>query len=96
MISQPTADQELVKSGKLYAVFSEASKQKKPVNDHCFGDCGHISMGGVLMTDYGPAWICCYDNCPHKDEDTAEPVGKSEMTGEDIYFRVLKFEEARL
>jgi hypothetical protein len=83
----------LTTSGKLYAVFPLAPKQKKAVDDHCFGDCGRISMGGMLMTDYGLASVCSYDNCPHLDEDTTDPVGKTEWTGEDVYFRVLKVDE---
>ena len=79
--------------GKLYAVFPMAPKQQKAVGAHCFGDCGRISMGGALETEYGPAMICCNDDCPHVDEDSPDPVGKSSLTGEDVYFRVLKTEE---
>lgn len=80
------------KTGKLYGVFPLAEKQKKPVDDHCFGDCGHISLG-MMQSEWGPMMVCCYNDCPHLDEQTTEPVGTSEMTGESVYLRILKFEE---
>lgn len=75
--------------GKLYGLLVKAPLQEQPVTDHCFGDCGRISMGGAIMTGAGPMMMCCHDDCPHLGEQTDEPIGNSAMTGEPIYLRAL-------
>ncbi len=76
--------------GKLYGLLVQAPLQEKPVQDHCFGDCGRISMGGAIMTGAGAMMMCCHDECPHLGEQTDEPIGTSAMTGEPIYLRALE------
>ncbi len=76
--------------GKLYGLLVQAPLQEKPVQDHCFGDCGRISMGGAIMTGAGARMMCCHDECPHLGEQTDAPIGTSAMTGEPIYLRALE------
>ena len=42
-----------------------APTQKDAIQAHCFGDCGKISMAGVVMDDQvGGLFICCQASCP--------------------------------
>lgn len=82
--------------GKLYGLLVQAPNQEKPVNDHCFGDCGKISMGGGIMTQAGMMMMCCHDDCPHVGIEMDEPIGTSAMTGEEIYLRALKTPNAKV
>ena len=75
---------------KLYGLLVQAPTQEKPVQDHCFGDCGRISMGGAIMTGAGPMMMCCHDDCQFLGEEQIdEAIGTSAMTGETIYLRAL-------
>jgi hypothetical protein len=74
----------------LYCIPMRVETQQKALDEHCFGDCGKISIGGTMMIGgFGPCWVCTYDNCPHENGHT-EIVGSSEMTGEPIRIRGLK------
>lgn len=75
---------------KLYGLLVEAPLQEAAVMKHCFGDCGRISMFGAIMTPAGAMMMCCHDGCPHLGEQTDEPIGTSQMTGEPSYLRALK------
>lgn len=51
---------------KVWGVAVLAPKQKAAAEAHCFGDCGKISMAGVIddaMT--GGLFVCCEPICPH-------------------------------
>ncbi len=51
---------------KIWGVAVMAPKQKAAAEAHCFGDCGKISMAGVIhdaMT--GGLYVCCEATCPH-------------------------------
>lgn len=55
---------------KVWGIAALAPKQKAAVDAHCFGDCGQISMGGViddLVT--GGLMVCCQPTCPHLAEE---------------------------
>lgn len=79
---------------KLYGLLVQAPNQEAPVNAHCFGDCGKISMAGGIMTWAGMMMMCCHEDCPHVGIEMDEPIGESAMTGEPIYLRALKVEDA--
>lgn len=65
--------------------------QEELITKHCFGDCGKVSLGGVVMTEeVGPLWICCEEVCPHLKKQTEEPFGMSGMTGEPIFLRSIR------
>lgn len=74
----------------LYCIPMMVETQKKPLDEHCFGDCGKISMGGAITIDeIGPCWVCTHEDCPHEKGHT-EIVGSSEMTGEPVCIRGLE------
>lgn len=76
----------------VYCIPMMAENQKQPIDDHCFGDCGKISMGGVIDTGpevAGPCWVCTQESCPY-EKGTVGPVGTSEATGDTIYIRALQ------
>lgn len=74
---------------KLYGLLVTAPRQAAPVREHCFGDCGKISIGGGFDTGAGPMMICTVEECPYMAEQTDEPIGRSGLTGEPIYLRAL-------
>lgn len=51
----------------VWGVAGMAPKQKAAADAHCFGDCGKISMGGVINDDMtGGLFVCCQPTCPHE------------------------------
>lgn len=64
---------------------------EEPLKKHCFGDCGKISIGGIVDTGdvAGPCWICHQEECPH-EKGNAGPVGEMESTGDNIFIRVIE------
>lgn len=72
----------------IYCIPMMAQKLKQPIKDHCFGDCGKISLAGAIDTEYGPCWVCCEKLCPHLAENVG-PIG-TVSTGETVFFRVIK------
>lgn len=76
----------------LYAIpFVET--QKKPLNDHCFGDCGKIALGAIFIPEVGECFVCTEKDCPHEKGHT-EPLGASDWTGDPVCIRGLKFSQA--
>ena len=73
----------------LYGLLVTYSEQEPLITKHCFGDCGKISMGGAIITDFGALMICCQKECPYEKGTTDDPIGVSEMTGEPVYLRAL-------
>ena len=83
-------------SDKIYALAIMVPHQKAPIEDHCFGDCGKISMAGAVEIDLlGPCFVCCEQECPHQHKVSEEPFGKSALTGDDVYVRVLNFDKVK-
>ena len=65
--------------------------QEELITEHCFGDCGQISMGGALMTaDLGPLLVCTEEVCPYLKGQLKEPIGNSQMTGEPVFIRSIQ------
>lgn len=79
---------------KVYGIMVLQPSQKPAVDKHCFGDCGKISMGGVVDDDMlGGLFICCEHECPHLDKQMeGEPYGTTNSFGRlhNIYLRVVK------
>jgi len=75
--------------GLLYAIPMMIESQKEPLEKHCFGDCGKISMSGCIdIPEVGPCWVCTHSDCQHEKGHT-EPLGTSHMTGEEMCIRGL-------
>lgn len=84
---------------KVFGIAFMAPKQKAAVEAHCFGDCGKISMAGMI--DAGPLGglaVCCEPTCPYMAMEMDEPFGQTNSFGRphDIYLRALKPEGAAL
>lgn len=80
----------------VWGVAFMAPKQKDAVQAHCFGDCGKISMAGVIMDDQvGGLFICCQETCPYQQEEFPR-YGETLSFGKlhSISLRVLKPLEA--
>jgi hypothetical protein len=74
----------------IYAVLFSNTEQQKLIKDHCFGDCGEVSMGGALeLPGYGMCFVCCQEECPYL-KDQVGPVGESALTGDIVWIRVLE------
>jgi hypothetical protein len=76
----------------IYGLVFEAPSQKPLIDKHCFGDCGRISMGGVVMDEMlGPLLICCEKVCPWLEKETDEPFGTTMSFGRPhtLYLRKL-------
>lgn len=52
---------------EIWGVAALAPKQKAAFEKHCTGDCGKISMGGVIDDEVtGGLFVCCQPTCPHE------------------------------
>jgi hypothetical protein len=66
--------------------------QKAAFEKHCTGDCGKISMGGVIddaMT--GGLFVCCEVKCPH-EKGVIKNYGSTNSFGRPhtVHLRALK------
>ncbi len=74
----------------IYCIPFMVESQKRPIEQHCFGDCGKISMGGsIVCGEYGPCFVCTQAVCPY-EKGSVGPCGESDMTGDIVHMRVLK------
>ena len=76
----------------VWGVAFMAPAQKDAVRAHCFGDCGKISMAGVVMDDQvGGLFICCQESCPYQQHEFPA-YGETMSFGEKhvIHLRVLE------
>ena len=74
----------------LYCIPMMFESQIKPLDDHCFGDCGKISMAGAIDIDeVGPCWVCTQAECQYEKGHT-EIIGTSQMTGDPVCIRGLE------
>ena len=77
---------------KVYGLLAFSDAQKPLIDKHCFGDCGKVSMAGVIADDLsGGLWVCCETDCPWLHKQMDEPYGNTMSFGRphDIYLRVL-------
>lgn len=80
------------KPTKVYGLIAMEKTQKPLIDKHCFGDCGKVSMAGVINDDLvGPLWVCCEEVCPWLGKQMDEPYGTTMSFGRPhaIYLRVL-------
>jgi hypothetical protein len=67
-------------------------EQKLLIEKHCFGDCGKISLAGVIADPTtGGLMVCCETKCPWLKAEMDEPYGSSMSFGRphEIYLRSL-------
>jgi hypothetical protein len=81
------------KPEKVYGVLVLEKSQKPLIEKHCFGDCGKISMGGVIVDDMlGGLAVCCEETCPWLlKQMEGEPYGTTMSFGRphQVYLRTL-------
>lgn len=83
------------KPEKVYGLMVLEKSQKPLIEKHCFGDCGKISMAGVINDDMlGGLMVCCEEMCPWllKQMDKAgEPYGTTMSFGRphEVFLRTL-------
>lgn len=78
---------------KIYGVLMSHKQQEILIKAHCFGDCGKISVAGMIVDeDFGAIGVCCHAPCPHLDKEMDEPMGTVESFGKthEVYLRKLK------
>jgi hypothetical protein len=81
-----------VKPIKVFGLLAFHKSQEPLIKKHCFGDCGKVSMAGVIMDDtVGGFWVCCEEACPWLDKQMDVPYGTTMSFGRphEIYVRML-------
>lgn len=79
---------------QVWGVAFLAQTQKVAVQAHCFGDCGKISMGGVVMDNHvGGLLVCSQEVCPYQQEEVRD-YGEMMSFGRPhtIHLRILREE----
>lgn len=77
---------------KVWGIAVLAPKQKAAADAHCFGDCGKISMAGVIDDSLtGGLFVCCEPTCPYTAQEF-EGYGETQSFGERhrVTLRLLK------
>lgn len=75
--------------GKIYALPALIKSQQNAHTQHCFGDCGKVSVAGAIeIQEVGPCWVCTVTSCPY-EKGVIGPVGSSQWTGDEVYIRAL-------
>lgn len=80
---------------EVWGVAVLASKQKAAATNHCFGDCGKISIAGVVHDEKtGGLFICPERTCPYEDQ-VLRDYGRADSFGVPhiIHLRVLRKEK---
>lgn len=77
---------------KVFGLIAMEKTQKPLIEKHCFGDCGKVSMAGVINDDMaGPLWVCCEEKCPWLLKQMDKPYGTTMSFGQphEVYLRTL-------
>jgi len=77
---------------EVWGVAALAPLQKAAFEAHCVGDCGKISMGGLIDDDLtGGMFVCCQPTCPHEAK-TLQNYGTTNSFGKPhtVHLRMLK------
>jgi hypothetical protein len=77
---------------KVYGLLIFHKEQKPLIEKHCFGDCGKVSMAGVIADDeLGGLYVCSETQCPWLLKQTDEPYGNTMSFGRphEVYLRLL-------
>lgn len=80
------------KPEKVFGLLMMHKLQKPLIEKHCFGDCGKVSMAGVIEDELlGGLWVCCEVKCPWLDKEMDEPYGSTMSFGRphEVYLRLL-------
>lgn len=83
--------------GKVYAILHDIPGQQPAIKRYCFGSCGKIIVGHVHLPvagGYLGALVCREDACPALNRQMDEAMGSLQETGELIYLRKLREEDA--
>ena len=79
----------------IFVVLFDVPSQKQAIRQYCFGSCGKILVGGILVPIAGEvhtALVCRETQCPALDRQMEEPIGELPDTGELVYLRKLREE----
>lgn len=73
----------------IYALAVGIKEQEAIINEHCFGTCGKIIVGGIVLGE-GQFMPCRTpkEQCPRFDKEMDEAVG--EINGDPVFVRKLK------
>lgn len=77
---------------KVFGLMAVHPEQRPLIEKHCFGDCGKISMGGVIADPAtGGLMVCCELKCPWLKAEMGEPYGQTMSFGQPhaVYLRAL-------
>lgn len=78
----------------VWGVAAVAPSQRAAFEAHCTGDCGKISMGGVIDDPLtGGLFVCCQASCPHQAQEVLE-YGRTMSFGRPhlVHLRLLREE----
>lgn len=81
---------------QVWGVAVLAPTQERAATAHCFGDCGKISMGGVIADEHtGGLFVCCESQCPYMEKEFPG-YGETNSFGKphQITLRILKEEKS--
>lgn len=77
---------------EVWGVAVRAPRQTAAAAKHCFGDCGKLSMAGVIDDPVtGGLFVCCEPTCPHETR-TVKNYGQTMSFGRPhtVHLRMLK------
>lgn len=77
---------------KVFGLLAFHKAQKPLIDKHCFGDCGKVSVAGVIEdAELGGLWVCCETVCPWLDKQMDEPYGTTMSFGRphEVYLRMI-------
>lgn len=78
---------------KVFGLVAMSAKQKPAIEAHCYGDCGKVSMGGIVVDQLlGALSVCCEQTCPHAEKESPEPYGMTMSFGRphEVWLRILR------
>jgi hypothetical protein len=77
---------------KIFGLLIDVPQQRSLIEKHCFGDCGKVSAGGVILDEtVGGLVVCCETACPWLEREMDEPWGMTMSFGHphEVYLRKL-------
>ena len=77
---------------EIWGIAVMAKTQEHPEKQHCFGDCGKISMAGAIDDPLtGGLFVCCESSCPYEDK-VLRNYGNTMSFGKPhtVHLRILK------
>lgn len=80
------------KPRKVFGLIMLDKDQGQLIKKHCCGDCGKISMAGIIKDEkLGGLLVCVEEKCPWLGKQMDEPYGTTMSFGQphEVYLRVL-------